>query len=344
MNLNPVYLLIGTPALLLGWLYLYKRQRRGGRIKFNFNPGTEWATELFTILDKTASYRPNLFLFTPLLKLLLIESKELKTKIGRYDEDFIKLSDGGQMALHFYPPRQHGKHYVNHNPDTLIVLYPGLNGDSNEGYIYDAAREFYNDYGFNSVVVNRRGYGGAPITGTRPFDWRNYDDLDEMIEYLVTPRTNPINEKGFKHIFLMGYSLGANYVVNYLGRKKLDQINSKILGAVVVSPPWCLGETQTNLDENKQLICSRLVKKFREKFSGHLDDPIFRRLIKENDISVDEVMSSRTIYEFDNYFSIKYYGYDSVENYYATFKTKKWIKSVELPTLGMSCIDDPIIK
>lgn len=65
-------------------------------------------------------------------------------------------------------------------------------------------------------------------------------------------------------------------------------------------------------------------------------------LSKNENLSVDEVMNSATIRQFDDACTRKIFGYTTVNNYYRDASSCRWIEHVRTPLLCMNALDDPI--
>jgi predicted alpha/beta-fold hydrolase len=59
-------------------------------------------------------------------------------------------------------------------------------------------------------------------------------------------------------------------------------------------------------------------------------------------LNIDQAYQSKTIRDFDRHIVVPQYGFRDVEHYYSEASSGRWVKSIRIPTLILSAIDDPI--
>ena len=232
------------------------------------------------------------------------------------------LSDGGKI--------------VPKDPTPIVIIIPGTGGTSCDVYLLNAARYLYKEHGFRSVIANRRGYAGVPITGKAPLSWVRYQDTDDLVEYLQ-------KVKRYEYIFIMGFSLGGCFTVNYLADRALRGEFDGIYGGISVSPPWCLMNTELKVSK-KGYVEKYFVTAMQARIKSHIDNPVFRKYLEEVGIDEEEVFKPRSISKFDEAFSLKLYQKDTLQNYYDKFSAKNNVKHVKTKLLTVSSRQDPIIE
>jgi len=116
----------------------------------------------------------------------------------------------------------------NKKNSKLIILSHGLESSSNANYIKGMIKLFEkND--FDALAWNCRGCSGE--TNLKEFYYHSgfTQDLDEVINYAQ-------NIDQYSEIYLIGFSMGGNLTLKYLGEKS-KHISSKIKRACVFSTP-----------------------------------------------------------------------------------------------------------
>ncbi|CAM9351489.1 unnamed protein product [Sphacelaria rigidula] len=111
---------------------------------------------------------------------------------------------------------------------VLLVIH-GLNGHSDEACVLYAMK-CANERGWRSVAMNHRGCGGTRLTSGWTYNGSYTGDVRMAVcnirrRYPAAP------------IFAVGFSLGANLLVKYLGEEG-KQGGRPLAGAVSVSNPW----------------------------------------------------------------------------------------------------------
>lgn len=135
-------------------------------------------------------------------------------------------------------------------------------------------------------------------------------------------------------IVATGVSLGGIILTRYL----IEQgKNSSIDAAVLVSVPWDL-----------QAGCSSMeISGLNMALNVHLTKSLVT-LVKEHEellkpleqIKYDEVIGSRNLREFDERFTIKMWGFNSVIDYYNDASNKGKLDRIRIPTLCINAADD----
>ena len=98
---------------------------------------------------------------------------------------------------------------------------PGLTGDNTKGYVNSVVTAAY-ERGWDVVLINHRGLGGARLTTPRLYSASSWPDAGEAIEHIYKkfPKSKLLG---------LGISMGANTLSNLLG----EQGSSCLLTAAV---------------------------------------------------------------------------------------------------------------
>jgi predicted alpha/beta-fold hydrolase len=91
-----------------------------------------------------------------------------------------------------------------------------------------------------------------------------------------------------------------------------------------------MGEPQNRIYEGRFL--SRLKDRIRKRSNS-----------SSTDSSISALKAIRTVYEFDDQITARFFGFGSADNYYATQSSKRFLHSIEVPTLIVQAKDDPLI-
>lgn len=222
----------------------------------------------------------------------------------------------------------------------LLVLLHGLSGGSHESYIRAVVDEISNgskEHPFDCVVLNSRGCARTPITTPQLFCAIWTEDIRRFVQILH-------KEQPGRRIYLVGFSLGASILANYLGQQG-DLANSdpanKIDGAVIVANPWDLNHSNQFLRTSyigskvyspvmtKNLI--RLLKNHKDVLS---QNPIF---------DYEKRKTLREIADFDDAYTAPLFGFDSAKDYYRSASSVHRIMNIKVPTVILNALDDPIV-
>jgi uncharacterized protein len=105
----------------------------------------------------------------------------------------------------------------------LVIVSHGLEGSSLRPYVLGMVRAF-NETGWDAVAWNFRGCSGEPNRKLRFYHSGATEDLETVVEHV---RRDPTYQK----IALVGFSLGGNITLKYLGERGKDAA-AAVFGAV----------------------------------------------------------------------------------------------------------------
>ena len=208
-----------------------------------------------------------------------------------------------------------------------IILGHGLEGSSRRPYTLSSARYFSNR-GWDVVAWNSRSCSGEMNIKPKLYCHGDTADLDFVIQRIA--------EKNYEELALVGFSMGGAIILNWLGRKGGD-VSHLVKAAVAISAPCDIQEASENLESGFQkLYGSYFLKKLKEKikqkaqqFPGFLDTH-----------GIDKIKKWR---EFDERFSAPLNGLASADDFYEFCSAKHRIDNIQIPTLLMNALDDPIL-
>lgn len=206
----------------------------------------------------------------------------------------------------------------------IIILTHGLEGSSDRPYIRGMSNVL-NANGWDAVAVNFRSCSGEPNLQPYSYHSGSSNDLKLVIEHV---------QKSYAQIAGIGYSLGGNVLLKYLGEQGAD---SKLLGGVAFSVPCDLKGSAQQLTrwDNRLYMWNfmRLLKaKVEEKatrFPGIVD--------------ASEFDSIKTFEEFDNRYTAPLNGFKNAEDYWAQCHSKRVLPHIKVPTLLVNAKDDPFL-
>jgi predicted alpha/beta-fold hydrolase len=207
-----------------------------------------------------------------------------------------------------------------------VILCHGLEGNSNKPYMKGMVNTLI-DNGFNCIAWNFRGCSGLPNNYSHSYHSGATQDLNLIIEYTI--RKFPSNE-----IFLIGFSLGGNLVLKYLGERPKNSIIKK---AVAISVPLDLhgsckeiSKTSNWIYTNRFLIS--LKKKIKEKAR------IFPKEINSNNLN-----RIRNLLDFDDKYTAPLHGFSNAIEYYTKCSSIHFLENISIPTLIINALNDPFL-
>ncbi len=208
-----------------------------------------------------------------------------------------------------------------------VILVHGLEGHSYRSYMLGMTKAF-GKKGWDAVSMNLRGCSGEPNRMLRFYHHGETGDLDTVIKHTV--------KKGYKRIVVVGFSLGANQIVKYLGEDPL-RVPKQLLCSVAISAPCELWSCAVKMD-------SRSSEFYRKRFLGMLFKKMeLKKKLFPDKIDLEGYRKIKTFKEFDDRFTAPIHGFENAEDYYRKSGCLPYLEKVESPVLIINALDDPFL-
>jgi predicted alpha/beta-fold hydrolase len=212
-------------------------------------------------------------------------------------------------------------------PRGEVFLMHGLEGSSRSGYMVSMALALA-EAGFVAHRVNMRSCGGTEQLTSTLYHSGLTADLRILLESFRAQRRGPL--------FLIGYSLGGNVVLKLAG-ELAEQARTLIAGVCAVSTP-------IDLHACVRAISKRSNRLYERHFVQRLCDRYRQRNAADPErFPLDGIEQVRTIFEFDDRYTAKAFGFGDAPNYYRTQSSVHFLATIRVPTLLVQAKDDPMI-
>jgi uncharacterized protein len=209
--------------------------------------------------------------------------------------------------------------------DKLLIISHGLEGSADRPYVKGLARAAFAEK-FDVLAWNFRGCGGEINQQLRFYHSGATDDLEKVVQHAIHVR-------GYKQIYLAGFSLGGNLTLKYLGER---QVHHEIKKAVAFSVPLHLHSSCAKISlPSNRIYANRFLKSLKQKI--RLKHVAFPQL----DISA--LHQIRTIQEFDDKYTAPLHGYKDAAEYYEKNSAIHFLKEIRTPTLIINALNDPFL-
>src|SRR5690606_24577725 len=129
-----------------------------------------------------------------------------------YRRERIDTPDGDFLDLDWSEAGEHVR--------RLVVVSHGLEGSSDRAYVRGMVRAF-NGLGWDALAWNYRGCGGEPNRLLRSYHSGATEGLDAVVAYALG--------RGYRAVGLVGFSLGGNLTLKYLGERG-DAADARVVG------------------------------------------------------------------------------------------------------------------
>ncbi|MDD2218976.1 MAG: alpha/beta fold hydrolase [Desulfoplanes sp.] len=211
--------------------------------------------------------------------------------------------------------------------DTLVVISHGLEGNARKKYPLGMARQM-NRIGFDAICLNFRGCSGQPNRLPRLYHSGVTDDLHTVILHGI--------HNGYRRIFLVGFSMGGNQTLKYLGENP-GIIPPEVQGAAVFSVPCDLAGSAEVMDRPVNCLYMKyFMKGLRHKVQ--IKATMFPELF-----DTEGLEGIRTFQIFDDRYTAPIHGFLDAADYYAQSSCKPFMSSICVPSLVVQAKDDPFL-
>lgn len=276
---------------------------------------------------KANPYRPTMYLPSAWLKMIYWFDK--KIRIPAFTREKFIYSDGGEIALDYYPKD------FNKLDTPILIIIPGLNGYTEDSYCLYIAKRAMDKLGFRTVVWNKRGYAGIPLKGKHWVQWSRYQDFESVIQHLKNNNPGSL-------IFTMGLSMGANFTEFYLGIKGSMGEPTGITASVAISPPHNMYFGARKVAKNKPLL-KAMLKAYIKEILNSEGTQTLEALLDQCNLTANELRNMTSLKDLDDRWSSKTLGMSCAEEYYEYISGCTRLEHVATPLLCISSERDPII-
>lgn len=237
------------------------------------------------------------------------------------------LADGDFLDLDWHGPQAANV--------PLVVVLHGLTGSSNSPYVAGLQRALA-EQGWGSVAVNWRGCSGEPNRLARSYHSGASEDLVEVIAHARRERPDA-------PLYAVGYSLGGNILLKYLGE---SGAGNPLRAAVAVSVPFRLDQCADRIGQGfskvyqahfmRAMLAYVSDKQERFQLDGHAEG--LARLAE-----LGSLKNMRTFWDFDGRVTAPLNGFVNAQDYYRRSSSRYFLPDIKTRTLLIQAADDPFV-
>jgi len=262
-----------------------------------------------------SAFRPAWWLPGPHLQ-TLYPSLFRKRKTPPLVRERFELADGDFIDIDWTRPAD----------STRVIILHGLEGSLESHYTGGLLCALQQN-GYTAGLMYFRGRSGEPNRLRRSYHSGDTGDLEAIMQQLS--RQHPDAK-----IALIGFSLGGNVLLKWLGEKGHS---AGITTAIAISVPLDLHRAAMKLDSGLSRIYQRhLLNKLRSSITA-------KSLQHAPPFPVERLHELDTFRKFDNEITAPLHGFRDVDDYYARSSSKQFLAHIEIPTLLLQAVDDPFL-
>ncbi|XP_057967472.1 embryogenesis-associated protein EMB8-like [Malania oleifera] len=242
----------------------------------------------------------------------------------RFRRECLRAKDDGAVALDWVS----GDDRRLPADSPVLILLPGLTGGSGDAYVRHMLIRAKSN-GWRVVVFNSRGCADSPVTTPKFYSGSFTEDIRQVVAHVGTryPKAN---------LYAVGWSLGANILVRYLGE---DCHTCPLSGAVSLCNPFSLAIADEDIRKGFNIVYDKnLASALRKIFKKHI--VLFEDIGGEYNIPFSA--NAKSIKDFDEGVTRVSFGFKSANDYYSNSGSADSIKDVQTPLLCIQAANDPI--
>jgi len=212
------------------------------------------------------------------------------------------------------------------NSDKIVIVLHGLEGSIDSSYARGILAAI-NKKGWRGVFMHFRGCSGEHNLKDRSYHSGETGDLRFLVKTLRERHPEAT-------LVAVGYSLGGNALLKYLGEYKDD---SQLKAAAAVSVPYILSNSAKKLERGfsriyQRHLLNRLVNKTLSKFED-----------RQAPVDIANINKLNTFKSFDHHITAPIHGFKSSDDYYEQSSSRQYLDKITTPTLLIHSRDDPFM-
>ncbi len=231
----------------------------------------------------------------------------------------ISMKDGDFLDLDFsHSEEKQGR---------LVILLHGLEGNAQRTYIRGQAK-LLTQNGWDVCAVNYRGCSGETNLKYESYNAGKTEDLEQVIHHLL-------EKDMYDHIALVGFSLGGNLLLKYLGER--NNVPAEIKSAVAISSPLHLKGSLERLTEFQNWV-------YRTSFLIDLKGKFKEKLEKfPEQMDTNDLKKIKSLLDFDNIYTAPAHGFKDAFDYYERNSSLQFVPEISIPVLILNAENDTFL-
>ncbi|CUS47532.1 MAG: putative hydrolase of the alpha/beta-hydrolase fold [Idiomarinaceae bacterium HL-53] len=241
-----------------------------------------------------------------------------------FEREVLSTQDGDELDLDWLTSTSQVQHQK-----PLLIIFHGLEGSSKSPYADQLAQAALAS-GIDSVVMHFRGCSGRMNKTATAYHSGAIEDPLHTISVLKQRFPE-------RPLYAAGFSLGANMLVNLLGRVDKPLLDA----AVAVCPPLDLGSSSYRMNQGfSRVYRNHLLNSLKQKTLAKLEAGLLEGVLP---LKERELLSCRDFPQFDDRVTAPLHGFQGAQDYYTRCSGLQYLPNISVPTLIIHANDDPLM-
>jgi predicted alpha/beta-fold hydrolase len=261
-----------------------------------------------------ATYVPPFFLFNAHLETIFPALLRRISGVS-YQRQRIDTPDGDFLDLD----------WLKGGSRKLVVITHGLEGNSHRAYMRGMAKACF-EADFDVVAWNYRGCAQEMNRLPRFYHGGATDDLETVVNHVAGLGT-------YDTLHLIGFSMGGNITLKYLGEKPRPAAIQK---AVVFSVPLDLYASVMRISRPENRI-------YAQRFLKSLKLKITTKAALMPGFDTNGMDTIKTLMAFDDRYTAPLHGFADAIDYYKDSSSLYYLQGIDRPVLIVNAQNDPFL-
>ncbi len=233
----------------------------------------------------------------------------------------LELEDGDFLDLALSP-------LCRRSTRPIVLVLHGLEGSARRRYMLLTYAALLR-HGLAPIGLNFRGCSGVPNRVPRAYHSGDTEDLGRVTKWLSTRFPG-------RPLGLVGFSLGGNVILKYLGERAPK--DTGVQAAAAISVPFDLAAGSSELEKGGPYWV------YRRYFLRSLQKKaVAKSELVGSRVDLARALAARTLREFDDALTAPLHGFESADEYYRLSSSGQYVPQVRTPTLVVHAMDDPFL-
>lgn len=209
----------------------------------------------------------------------------------------------------------------------VVILLHGLEGNAQRTYMKGQAK-ILNQNGFDTASMNFRGCSGEANILYQSYNAGKTDDLEAVINSIL-------KKDKYYEINLVGFSLGGNLLLKYLGER--NKFPKQIKKAVAISTPLSLkGSLESLNNASNWIYQTSFLINLRKKYKAKMKD-------FPEKMTASDYKKITSLLQFDNVYTAPAHGFKDAFDYYEKNSSLQFLPNIQIPVYILNSENDSFL-
>lgn len=182
--------------------------------------------------------------------------------------------------------------------------------------------------GWDVAAINYRGCSGEMNNAYKSYNAGKTDDLDAVINSIL-------KKDVYNEMELIGFSLGGNLLLKYLGER--ETLPKQLKKAVAISTPLSLKGSLDSLNKYQNwlyrtVFLKDMKRKYKEKVQQHPEK-----------MDVSDLKKINSLFDFDTVYTAPAHGFRNAYDYYEKNSSLQFLPNIKIPLYILNAQNDSFL-